>query len=629
MKNFFDFSNIKGDVFGGITAGIVALPLALAFGEQSGLGAAAGLYGAAFIAFFAALFGGTSTQISGPTAPMTALSMVVIAGLVTAFEGDMDVALPVILAVFLLAGLIQMGMGFLKIGTYIKYIPYPVVSGFMTGIGVIILITQIPPAVGYYSGKDAQLVESFKAEAEDKILENILKNEAEEGYMVLEDFEETIKRSSEVTAEHIHEEAVILAQNDGRGVWGAIRHMGDAMQNITWLELLLCLATILIIYGFKKITRAVPSTLVALIVVAGGAYFIGWGYVEIQAIPAGFPLFHSDMFTGMDLRALAPFVSYAVLLALLGSIDSLLTSVVADNLTKTQHKPNRELIGQGIGNSIASLFGGLPGAGATIRTVVNIHAGGRTKLSGMMSGVLLFVIMLFLGPIASEIPAAVLAGILITVGIGVMDYRGLKALRKMDRSEAIILITVLLLTVFWQLVYAVGVGLVMAALVFLARMSGVSAREVKVNTLKQAHIDEPLWGDEVIVAEDIRERVIFKHLSGPMFFGIVSEFRTLVSELKDIDMLVIRMERVPFIDQSGVYALQEAIEELQKRDVLVVLCGANQEVLKSFSGLDLVPKVVSERHVFEFFTDCRTWMGDVLHRENGIRDEWKKVMPAE
>lgn len=621
MKKFFDFSNIKGDLFGGITAGIVALPLALAFGEQSGMGAAAGLYGAAFIAFFAAMLGGTNTQISGPTAPMTALSVTIIAGLIQAFEGDMNVAVPVILAVFLLAGLLQMGMGFLKLGTYIKFIPYPVVSGFMTGIGVIILITQVPPALGYYSGSDEKLVEEFKPQAEELILERILKEEADEGFMVLEDFSETIKRSSEVSEEHIHEEAVVLAENDGRGVKGAIRHYIDAVKNVSWLELMLCLVTILIIYGFKRITRAVPSTLVALAVVSGAAFLIGWNYIQIKEIPAGLPIFHGDIFTSLDFKAIAPFLTSALLLALLGSIDSLLTSVVADNLTKTQHKPNQELIGQGVGNSIAALFGGIPGAGATIRTVVNIHAGGKTRLSGMISGLLLFVIMIFLGPIASQIPAAVLAGILVTVGIGVMDYRGLKALPKMERSEQIILLTVLILTVFWQLVYAVAIGLVMAALVFLARMSGVSAKEVRVRSLKATHDDEPLWGDEVDIAEDIRNRVIFKHLSGPMFFGIVSEFRTLVSELDDLNMLIIRMERVPFIDQSGIYALQEAIEELQNRGVLVVICGANEQVHKTFTGHGLIPGTVKERHVFPSFVECKGWMVEVLRAENGVDQE--------
>ena len=195
MKNVFDFKHLKGDLFGGITAGIVALPLALAFGVSSGLGPSAGLYGAIFVSFFAALFGGTSTQISGPTAPMTAVSMVVIAGIIAVNDGDINKALPAILTVFLLAGLMQIGLGLMGLGKYIKYIPYPVVSGFMTAIGIIILVTQILPAVGYYPKEDTAFVNQFKPEAEEMILNNILKDEAGEGILVLENFRETIKRA--------------------------------------------------------------------------------------------------------------------------------------------------------------------------------------------------------------------------------------------------------------------------------------------------------------------------------------------------------------------------------------------------------------------------------------------------
>ena len=211
MKNLFNFKHFKGDLFGGITAGIVALPLALAFGVSSGLGPSAGLYGAIFISFFAALFGGTNTQISGPTAPMTAVSMVVIAGILATFEGDVEKALPAILTVFLLAGLMQVGLGFLGLGKYIKYIPYPVVSGFMTAIGVIILITQILPSVGYYPKEDLKFVGQFKPAAEEVILENILLDEVDEGILVLENFEETIKRGKNVSQEQIMTESKTLA----------------------------------------------------------------------------------------------------------------------------------------------------------------------------------------------------------------------------------------------------------------------------------------------------------------------------------------------------------------------------------------------------------------------------------
>ncbi|MEN8788733.1 MAG: SulP family inorganic anion transporter, partial [Flavobacteriaceae bacterium] len=291
------FSNLRGDLFGGITAGIVALPLALAFGVSSGLGPSAGLYGAIFISFFAALFGGTNTQISGPTAPMTAVSMVIIAGIIAVYDGSVANALPAILTVFLLAGLMQIGLGLLGIGRYIRYIPYPVVSGFMTAIGVIIIVTQIMPALGYYPKEDKEWVEPFIPDAEELILENILKEEAGEGILVLEDFEETIKRSGEITQETIEEEAMTLAAKEASGVIGAFKVIPRALNNINWLELLLALSTIVIIYGFKKITTALPSTLVALILVSGVAYGFGLDYRPIEKIPEGFPMPNWEIFT--------------------------------------------------------------------------------------------------------------------------------------------------------------------------------------------------------------------------------------------------------------------------------------------------------------------------------------------
>jgi SulP family sulfate permease len=621
VKRFLDFRYFRYDLLGGVTAGIVALPLALAFGEQSGLGAAAGLYGAAFIAFFAAMFGGTATQISGPTAPMTALSMLVVAGILQACEGQMDRALPIILMVFMLSGVIQIGLGLLKLGTYIKYIPYTVVSGFMTGIGVIILITQLLPVLGFYSGEQPELIEKLKPQAEELILERILVEEAEDGILVLEEFQETVSRSQQITPEDIAIEAQTLATNQSKGVIGSLRYLPMAIQKVDWIELILALSTILIIYGFRKITRAIPSTLVALIVVSAIAYFARLEYVPIQEIPAGYPAFQYEIFTEFDLRVLTPYIVSALLLALLGAIDSLLTSVVADNMTRTQHNPNRELMGQGIGNSVVALFGGLPGAGATIRTVVNIQAGGRTKLSGIISGLLLFVILLFLGPVASKIPAAVLAGILITVGIGVMDYKGLRALSHMELSEKVILITVLVLTVFWQLVYAVGVGLVMASIVFLKRMSDVSADQVEIADLDRIHEEEALWEDEMAIPEEIRKKVIFKHLEGPMFFGFVTDFRNLVSELPDIHLLVIRLEKVPFIDQSGLYALEAAIEDLHKEEVIVCFSGPNEQARELLHKMKIVPGLVANRHVFDDFSSCRKWLRAVLKTEGGLEKE--------
>jgi len=605
MKKLFDFTHFKGDMFGGITAGIVALPLALAFGVSSGLGPSAGLYGAIFVSFFAALFGGTNTQISGPTAPMTAVSMVVIAGMVAAFDGDVSKALPAILTVFLLAGLMQVGLGIIGLGKYIKYIPYPVVSGFMTAIGVIILVTQILPSVGYYPKEDTEFVTQFKPQAEAIILDNILKEEAGEGILVLENFKETVNRAELVTQEQILKESQTLASKDASGVIGSLKVLPRALSNINWLELLLALGTILIIYGFKRITKAVPSTLVALLVMSGIAIGFKLNYRPIEEIPSGLPIPNLEIFTSFSLGSITPYIFTALTLALLGAIDSLLTSVVADNMTKTRHKPNKELIGQGIGNTIGAIFGGIPGAGATIRTVVNINAGGKTRLSGMMAGVLLLVILLALGPVASQIPAAVLAGILITVGIGVMDYKGLKAIPNMPRTEVIIMLVVLVLSSVWNLVYAVGIGLVIASLMFMKKIGDLTAERSDVKSL----LKEKAWKDELDFPESLKEVVFIKHIKGPLFFGSTSDFQQLANQIPETaSTIIIRMGRMQYIDQSGLYALEDVLVDLVKEGKKVLLVNIVEQPRYMMERIDIIPDLIPEAQIFDNFDDCTTWI---------------------
>ena len=628
MKSFF--ANFKGDLMGGITAGIVALPLALAFGVSSGMGPSAGLYGAIFISFFAAIFGGTNTQISGPTAPMTAVSMVVIAGIVAANDGSLEKAIPSILIVFLLAGLLQIGLGLIGIGKYIRYIPYPVVSGFMTAIGVIILVTQILPAIGYYPKEDDDFVNKFKPMAEEIILDNILKEEAGEGILVLEDFRETIKRAGAITEEDMLKEAQTLAKTDASGVVGSIKVLPRAINNINWLELILALSTIVIIYGFKRITTLIPSALVALIVVSGAAYGFGLDYRPIEQIPSGFPTPNLSIFTEFKMSSVTPYVFTALTLALLGAIDSLLTSVVADNMTKTKHKPNKELVGQGIGNSIAAIFGGIPGAGATIRTVVNINSGGKTKLSGMIAGILLLIILMALGPVASQIPAAVLAGILVTVGIGVMDYKGLKAIPSLPKdlnigpikfsSEVIIMLVVLILSSTWNLVYAVGVGLVIASLMFMKKMGDLTAERSDVKAL----VKEEGWEDEVDFPKFLKEEVFIKHLKGPLFFGSTSEFQQLADQIpRTASTVIIRMGRMEYMDQSGLYTLEDILIDLRKSDITVLFVDVLKQPRYMMERVDIIPDLISEKHIFENFEECLRWI-----KEN-VKDKFNNIETQE
>jgi SulP family sulfate permease len=618
------FSNLRGDLFGGLTAGIVALPLALAFGVSSGLGPDAGLYGAILISFFAALFGGTPTQISGPTAPMTAVSMVIIAGIIATNDGDVEKALPPILLVFLLAGLIQIVLGFTGIGKYIRYIPYPVVSGFMTAIGVIIIITQIGPSFGYDVREDLEYVNQFKAEAEERILENILKDEAGEGILVLEDFKETIKRAEQTSSDDILRESQTLAAKEASGVLGTFKVLPRIVKNVNWLELGLALITIFIIYGFKKITTKIPSTLVALVVVSGGAVAFGFDYKPIQEIPSGFPMPNLEMFQSFSMDAISPYIFTAIALAFLGAIDSLLTSVVADNMTKTKHKPNQELIGQGIGNSIASVFGGIPGAGATIRTVVNINAGGKTKLSGMIAGIVLLIIMLGFSSVASKIPAAVLAGILVTVGIGVMDYKGLRAIPSLPKdihiklfrvipihlsSEVMIMLVVLILSSLWDLVNAVGIGLVIASLIFMKRIGDLTGKRSDVKPLSE----EP-WADEIGLTNGLQEEVFIKHIKGPLFFGSTSDFQQLAKQIPvSATMIVIRMDRMQYIDQSGLYTLEDILVDLKKEGKAILFVDVQAQPRYMMERIDMIPDLIGEDTIFDDFKECLQWIKE--HRD--------------
>ena len=613
MKNLF--VHFRKDLLGGITAGIVALPLALAFGVSSGLGPSAGLYGAIFLSFFAALFGGTPTQISGPTAPMTAVSMVVISSIIAANEGIVQAAIPSILLVFLMAGLLQIGLGVLGLGRYIRYIPYPVVSGFMTAIGLIIIITQLLPALGYYPKEDQALVAEFIPEAEEFLLERILREEAAEDIHVREDFGETLRRSGEITRAEIEQQAQNLAGSEVSGVIGSIRTLPRAVRNIDGMELILCVVTIVIVFAFKRLPIKIPGTLGALLLVSGTAWLLGIQYRPIEEIPHGIPVPQIRIFTRMEFSLVTTYVFTALTLALLGAIDSLLTSVVADNITRTRYNPNKELIGQGIGNSISALFGGLPGAGATIRTVVNINAGGIPRLSGMGSGVLLLIILLALGPVASGIPAAVLAGILITVGINVMDYKGLRAIPSLPRdvaigpislsSEVIIMLVVLVLSAFWNLVYAVGIGLVIASLMFMKKIGDLTTKRSRIRSLTR----EEAWPDEKEFPEKLKDEIYIKHVMGPVFFGTTAEFHHLAGQIpKTAGTVIIRLGRMPYMDQTGLYAMEEVLQELIGQGIRVLLVNIQEQPRYLMERIGMIPDLVGEEYIFPDFRSCMDWV---------------------
>jgi SulP family sulfate permease len=283
-------------------------------------------------------------------------------------------------------------------------------------------------------------------------------------------------------------------------------------------------------------------------------------------------------------------------------------------MPKTKHKPNKDLIGQGIGNSIAAIFGGIPGAGATIRTVVNINSGGKTKLSGMIAGIMLLIVMLGLGPVASKIPAGVLAGILITVGIGVMDYKGLKAIPHLPRdikigplklsSEVLIMIVVLLLSTFWNLVYAVGIGLVIASLMFMKKIGDLTAERSDVKSLK-----EESWSDEIDFPENLKEKIFIKHIKGPLFFGSTSDFQALSEQIPESAKTVImRLGRMQYMDQSGVYAMEDMLLDLKTKNIEVLFVNLLNQPKYMMERIDIIPDFIPTTHIFKTFDECVLWL---------------------
>lgn len=627
QNKYFTLKNIKGDFFGGITAGIIALPLALAFGEQSGLGAAAGLFGAIVIGFFSSLLCSTEPQISGPTAPMTAVSVVVIAQIIQSFNGDVETALPSIFFVFFMAGLLQIGLGIIGVGKYIKYIPYPVVSGFMNGIGVIIIITQIFPLLGYVAADDPVLLQKNRVLAESKILSHIfqeLKSSETLSKTDLVEIEEKVRLARNVSEQDIIKEAKAISQTQVKSTWGVIKNINRGIQNINWLEFLFVTITVIIIYGFRKvvallpdkftvfkalkqIASSLPNTLVALVVVTAIAISSGVKLNTITEIPQGFPVFNTSVFSEFSFQAIRPHLIAIFSLALLGSIDSLLTSVIVDNMTNTRHNSSQELISQGVGNSMAALFGGIPGSSATIRTLLNMRTGGTTRISGIIAALLLLSVLLFLSPLASMIPSAVLAGVLITVGFGILDYKGLKAISRMPVGDVFVMLLVMFLTIFWDLVVAVGAGLIISALIFMKKMGEISTDTSQVTSLDQFK-DLP-WDDEEGLSNDLLKKVYVKRLEGPIFFGYTNDLKNLYHQIpNNADYIIIRMDKVPYIDQSGLYALEDIINDLKRRGKTILLIGLQGQPKYLISKIELIPNQIPREHLFEKFNDSLIWL---------------------
>ena len=524
ITNRIHFKNLRGDIFGGVTAAVIALPMALAFGVASGVGAIAGLWGAVLIGFFAALFGGTPTLISEPTGPMTVVMTAVVTEMMA---HNPENGLAMAFTAVMLAGIFQIIFGLLKLGKYVTLMPYTVISGFMSGIGLILIILQLGPFLGH--------------------------------------------------------------TNPGGGVIGALKALPHFIATLSLPETALGLLTVAILYSMpSKLKKFIPPQLIALI--AGTLITIfflsGVDIRIIGEITTGLPQLHFPVFS---LNQLNEMLVDGLVLGMLGCIDALLTSVIADSLTQTHHNSDKELIGQGIGNLISGLCGGLPGAGATMGTVVNIQAGGRTALSGLSRAFILLIVVLWAAPLTENIPLAVLAGIALKVGIDIIDWKFLKRAHKLSIKATAIMYGVMLLTVFYDLITAVGLGVCVANVLTIQRLADIQSDLVKA-------IDTP--DDETLSCdiskhfmEEANRRIMLLDLSGPMSFGAAKAITQRQAILDNYDVLIIDLKGVPLLGVTATLAIEKMIDEAVKKSIEVYIVGADIRIKERLQKFDIFQRI--------------------------------------
>jgi len=533
--NEIRLNNIRGDLFGGVTAAVVALPMALAFGVASGAGAEAGLYGAIMVGLFAALFGGSPTLISEPTGPMTVVFTAVIAKLIAS---DPVNGMAMAFTVVMMAGVFQLLFGAMRLGKYVTLMPYTVVSGFMSGIGIILIILQIGPLLGQAA--------------------------------------------------------------PGGGVVGILEELPTLFSGIKVEEFTLGIMTILILFFMPaKFKRYLPPQLLALILGTVVSIII-LGSADIRRIgeiPTGLPELVMPVFSTEQWVIM--FVD-AIVLGMLGCIDALLTSVIADSLTRTQHNSDKELIGQGIGNIMSGLFGGLPGAGATMGTVVSIQAGALTALSGIIRAAILLVVVLWAAGLTSLIPLAVLAGIAMKVGIDIIDWRFLKRAHIISGKGALITYGVIVLTVFVDLIAAVSIGLFVANIMTVTRLSDLQSDDVQAVT-DPDETDLELSDEERKLLSSAQGHILLLHLRGTMIFGTSRVITRKNSEVESCQVLIIDLNDVVHLGVSAALVIEEAILDMVKAGRSVYIVGAKGQTRQRLDKLGILQQlpaenIVEERH---------------------------------
>jgi SulP family sulfate permease len=515
----FKTKDLKGDLFGGLTAGVVALPLALAFGEASGAGPIAGLYGAIFVGFFASLFGGTGSQVTGPTGPM----VVVFAGVYAALDGNPSLVFTTVV----LAGAIQIAFGVFKLGQYIRLVPYPVISGFMSGIGCIIIALQTSRLLGH--------------------------------------------------------------EPEGSGTIPALVEIPSAVADPNFAALILGVLTLLIAFKWPaRLAKIVPPPLAALIIGTLASLFLS-GAPILGDIPTGLPSF---IMPSLNQDTILIVFEAALILALLGSIDSLLTSLVADNMTRTRHNSNRELIGQGIGNVVAGLFGGIASAGATMRTVINIRTGGTTKISGMLHSLFLLAIVIVLAPLAANIPHTVLAGILIKTGWDIIDRAYIVKAHRGPRWDLALMLLVLILTVFVDLITAVVAGVVLASLAFVKQIADEQLKSLRDITNEGLSIN--FSEEEAELMTHAHKRINVFDFGGPLSFGAAADVGHQIREKSKgpSQVMIFDFSQVPFIDVSAARAMETIANDGKVSNKLLYISGMNDQIRTMLTDLmgDIVPR---------------------------------------
>jgi SulP family sulfate permease len=529
----FSSKSIKGDFTGGLTAAIIALPMGLAFGLQSGLGPQAGLYTAIILALLASIVAGTKTLISDPTGPMTIVAATIIAE--AGFNGVGKIPVVIILS-FALGGIFQIMFGLIKVAQYVKYISYPVLSGFMGGIGVIIILTQWHTFLG--------------------------------------------------------------GERPG-GIIDIILDLHTPIIEYHWSSIILGSLTLVFIYFIPKISKKIPAGLLSLIIGTLISFTFKkewgwhWDYSTIGEIPSDLPqiVLPFSEFLNISFSEFSIAVVSGLTLAGLGTIDTLLTSVVADNLTKTKHNGNRELIGQGIGNFVAALFGGLPGAGSTTGTVANINSNGKTNMSGIFKAMFLLIVLVGLGPFLKDVPKPVLSALLISVGIGIIDFKGMKKLFSLKNSDSLVLLLVVVLTVFVDLLVAVGIGMVLSSFFFMQRMGELVDQQSKSGDINE--IEKKLK-----IPESIKNRIMVYELDGPLFYGFSDQFKEQAEAIIGKDAVIINMSQVPYIDASGTYVLEEVIKNFKDKKVEVILVGVKDHIFKQFEEFKVIPNTLAEEKAY-------------------------------